>query len=173
MQTKHIILALVVALAMAASAQIAFPSNTVVPGTLQCLAIMLLGSFMGMRVGAAGAIIYAVGGALGIPWFSGMDADMATTGGYIIGFIPAIAIVGLQADRGNLNSFVSSIGTYLIALIIIYAFGISWMHWGAGLMFNEVYSAGVQVTLAGDIIEIIIASAIVATYDLVRQPKTV
>lgn len=67
MQTKHIILAIVGALAMAASAQVPLASNAAVPGTLQCLAIMLLGTFMGLRTGLAVAVIYAVGGALGIP----------------------------------------------------------------------------------------------------------
>jgi biotin transport system substrate-specific component len=172
MQTKHIILALVVPIAMAASAQVVLPNNPAVPGTLQCLAIMLLGSFMGLRAGLNGAVIYAVGGALGIPWFSGMDADMTTTGGYIIGFIPAIALVGLQSDKGNLSSFVSSIGTYLVALMIIYVFGVSWMLLGAGYSFKDAYSLGVQVTFVGDIVEITLASAIVTAYGVVRQQAT-
>ncbi len=172
MQTKHIILALVVTLAMAASAQVVLPNNPAVPGTLQCLAIMLLGSFMGMRAGLTGAAIYAVGGALGIPWFSGMDADMATTGGYIIGFIPAIAVVGLQSDKGNLSSFVSSIGTYLVALMIIYIFGVSWMLLAAGYGFTEAYSVGIQATFVGDIVEITLASALVSSYSMLRRPAT-
>ncbi|MEY2718799.1 MAG: hypothetical protein RLZZ273_165 [Bacteroidota bacterium] len=172
MQTKHIILALVVTLAMAASAQVVLPNTAAVPGTLQCLAIMLLGSFMGMRAGLTGAVIYAVGGALGIPWFSGMDADMTTTGGYIVGFIPAITLVGLQSDKGNLSSFVSSIGTYLVALMIIYVFGVSWMLLGAGYSFKDAYSLGVQVTFVGDIVEITLASAIVTAYGVVRQQAT-
>jgi len=99
-----------------------------------------------------------------------MDADMATTGGYIIGFIPAIALVGLQSDKGNLSSFVSSIGTYLVALMIIYVFGVSWMLLGAGYSVKDAYSLGIQVTFVGDIAEITLASAIVSAYGMLRKP---
>lgn len=171
MQTKHIILALVVTLAMAASAQVVLPNTAAVPGTLQCLAIMLLGSFMGMRAGLVGAAIYVAGGALGIPWFSGMDADMTTTGGYIVGFIPAIMIVGLQADKGNLTTFTSALGTFVIALLVIYMCGLAWLISGTGLTYHEAVATGVQPTLAGDIAEALLAAVIVNMYHVVTNKK--
>ena len=167
MQTKHIILALVVTIAMAASAQVVLPDNAAVPGTLQCLAVMLLGSFMGMRTGLIGAVIYVAGGALGIPWFSGMDADMATTGGYIVGFIPAITIVGLQSDKGNLTTFTSALGTFVIALLVIYMCGLAWLISGVGMSYQAAVANGMHPTLTGDVAEALLAAVIVNIYQVV------
>ena len=143
-----------------------------VPGTLQCLAIMLAGSLFGMRASVLGGLLYVLGGASGIPWFSGLDADMSTTGGYILGFVPALALVGHQADTNNLSSFTSALGTYLVALMVVYLGGTIWLVQCTGLSIEQAYIDGVQATFVGDIVGITVASAIAVMYNAFRQQQT-
>lgn len=162
--TRLIVSGIATAIALGLSAQVSFPSNPIVPGTLQCLAIMLTGSLFGMRASVLGGLLYLIGGASGIPWFSGMDADMTVTGGYILGFVPALAIVGIQADKNNLATFTSSLGTYLVALIVVYLSGFLWLVQYAGIAANQAYTDGIQATFVGDVLEIIVVAALVGLF---------
>jgi len=100
-----------------------------------------------------------------------MDADMATTGGYITGFIPAIAIAGLQSDKGNLTTFTSALGTFVVALLLIYMCGLAWLISGTGLTYHEAVANGMQPTLAGDIAEALLAAVIVNMYHIVTNKE--
>lgn len=168
---RTVMLSGVVTLVLAISSQLELPDTALVPGTLQCLTIMLLGSFCGMRASILGGLLYVAGGALGIPWFSGMDSDMVTTGGYLVGFVPAITIIGMQSDRGNLSNYVSALGTFVVSICIIYLFGISWLITGVGMGYQEAIAIGMRPTLIGDIVEALFAAALVNIYHVFHKGK--
>ena len=74
-----------------------------VPFTLQTLAIFLSAGLLGTRKSVAVVIVYLLLGAAGVPVFSGfrggIGAILGPTGGYMIGFIPAVIIVGVCIKR--------------------------------------------------------------------------
>ncbi len=84
-----------------------------VPYTLQTLAVLLAGAFLGPRNGAMSQVMYLAAGALGAPVFSGGSFGFAKllgpTGGYLLAFPAAAVVVGylLQNRSSLLWSFVS------------------------------------------------------------------
>jgi biotin transport system substrate-specific component len=89
------------ALAVAAAAQIAVPlPGTPVPLTLQPLAVVLAGLWLGPVAGAASMVLYIVAGAAGLPVFAPMGAPgvlrlLGPTGGYIWAYPVAALLAGL------------------------------------------------------------------------------
>ena len=75
-----------------------------VPMTMQTLAALVIGVAFGWRLGAATVTFYLVQGAFGLPVFAGTPEKgiglaylMGPTGGYLIGFAVAAALVGWLA----------------------------------------------------------------------------
>jgi len=95
--------ALVVALGaalVAIAAQIAIPlPGTPVPMTLQPLAVLLVGAWLGAGLGAASLILYLALGAAGLPVFTpyglpGIARLLGPTGGYLLAYPVAAFAVG-------------------------------------------------------------------------------
>jgi len=112
------------AAATAASAQWQIPHQPV-PYTLQTLIVLLTGAFLGARNGALSQLLYLAAGALGAPVFSGWSAGIGTllgpTGGYLVAFPAAAAVVGfLTRRRGR---FLSSLGSMAAGLLLIFVCG--------------------------------------------------
>jgi biotin transport system substrate-specific component len=88
---------------MALAAQIAIPiPGTPVPFTLQPLAVVLAGLWLGPVAGATSMVLYLAAGALGLPVFSPIGAPgvlrlIGPTGGYLLATPAAAAIAGLVA----------------------------------------------------------------------------
>ena len=105
---------------------------TPVPVTGQTFAVLLTGAALGWRLGAAGQALYIAAGIAGAPVFtdngSGWDVMTGSTGGYIVGFVFAAALVGRGAERGHDRRFGSTVVAFLAGSAVIYVFGV------AGLM---------------------------------------
>ncbi|HWV76263.1 MAG TPA: biotin transporter BioY, partial [Isoptericola sp.] len=73
-----------------------------VPITGQTVAVLLVGATLGAGRGAASMSLYALLGMVGLPVFSdgsgGMSVVLGATGGYIVGFVLAAALVGRLAE---------------------------------------------------------------------------
>jgi hypothetical protein len=79
-------------------------SGTPVPITGQTVAVLLVGTSLGWRRGAAALALYAAAGLIGVPWFAyGQHGYVGANFGYILGFVAAAAVCGylaeLRADR--------------------------------------------------------------------------
>ena len=89
---RNAALAVAGSLLVALAAQINIPMYPV-PMTLQTLAVLAIGAAFGARLGAATLALYALEGAVGLPFFAQMKSGLAVisgpSGGYIIGFILA------------------------------------------------------------------------------------
>ena len=85
---------------VAIAAQIAIPlPGTPVPMTLQPLAVLLVGGWLGARLGAGSLIFYLALGAAGLPVFTpyglpGVARLLGPTGGYLLAYPVAAFAVG-------------------------------------------------------------------------------
>lgn len=110
------------AAATAAGARVEIPHHPV-PYTLQTLSVLLAGAFLGSRNGALSQLLYIGFGVVGAPVFAGGAFGLAVllgpTGGYLLGFPVAAAVVGYLVHKreGLLWSFVSMTAGLLVVFI--------------------------------------------------------
>jgi len=108
---------------VAAAAQIAVPlPGTPVPLTLQPLAVLLVGGWLGPRLGAASLVLYLALGAAGLPVFTpyglpGVTRLLGPTGGYLLAYPVAAFAVGALAGEGAWWGRVALAVTVGLALI--------------------------------------------------------
>jgi biotin transport system substrate-specific component len=105
-----------------------------VPITLQSLVVLGIGAAYGWRLGAATTLLYLAEGAAGLPVFAGTPEKgiglaymMGPTGGYLLGFVCAAALVGWLAQKGADRNAFTMFGTMLIGAIAIYLPGLTWL----------------------------------------------
>jgi biotin transport system substrate-specific component len=146
----------------AVGAYIAIPIGPV-PIVLQNLFVYLMGLLLGLRWGLAGIGAYLLAGAVGLPVFSagrgGLGHLIGPTGGYLIGFVPAVAIIGFitEKSRGKLTFGILAL---ILATALIYVCGISWLSIVTSMTLSKALMVGMVPFLPGDIVKIIAALVI-------------
>lgn len=163
-QLRQTIYASLMAAFIAAGAFISIPLGPV-PITLQTLFVLLTGLLLGFKWGLGAIGVYLLAGTVGLPVFSqgrgGFAHFLGPTGGYLIGFIAAVCVVGLIADwiRHRLpENALSRFGLELLAVTLgtatIYAAGVPWLKTVAQLPWETALSLGVIPFLIGDLVKI-------------------
>jgi biotin transport system substrate-specific component len=172
---RNCVLALLGSLFVAAAAQISVPMWPV-PMTLQTLAVLAIGAAYGANLGAATLGLYALEGAIGLPFFAGgksglFDAKLnyllpAGSMGYIVGFILAAYVVGKLVESGWANTLVKTALATLIGASLLYIPGIIWLAiWASKTGVIPEGQSALQTAIAwgatpfifGDVIKAIIA----------------
>ncbi|MBW3625691.1 MAG: biotin transporter BioY [Armatimonadetes bacterium] len=164
--SKGLLYSIVFAVLIALSAQVAFPLPfTDVPVTLQVFAVMLAGGLLGSRWGTLSVVEYVVAGAAGAPVFaqgkSGFWVLMGPTGGYIVGFILAAAVVGALTERTR-NKGMAAIALVL-GLLLIYLCGALWRHYGLGLPWSAVFTTSILPFIAADALKALAAWVLIVS----------
>lgn len=133
--------------------------------SLQTLAIFLIAASFGLRLGVATVVLYMIEGALGLPVFQGTPEKgmglaymMGTTGGYLVGFIAAAAIVGWAADRGWDRSVFRFLAVLLVAELAILVPGAAWLAVLIGA--EKAWTFGVVPFIVPDLIKVGLAAAL-------------
>jgi biotin transport system substrate-specific component len=134
--------------------------------SLQTLAVFLIAAAFGMRLGVATVLLYLAEGAAGLPVFQGTPEKgiglaymMGPTGGYLIGFVAAAAIVGWAADRGLDRSVLRFFVVVLAAEVVLMALGFAWL---AGLIGPEkAWQFGVAPFILPDLVKVALAATLV------------
>ena len=133
---------------------------TPVPLTGQTFAVLLVGAVLGSRRGAASLLLYLAQGAVGLPVFAGGASGLlymsGPTGGYLVGFVGAVYLVGLLAARGLDRRFRSAWTVFLAGEVVIYLFGVAWLSVYLGL--QRAIVAGLLPFLMGDAIKLVAAA---------------
>jgi biotin transport system substrate-specific component len=136
-------------------------SFTPVPITGQTLGVLLAGTALGWRRGAAAMALYALAGLAGVPWFAGAASGyVGASFGYIVGFFFAAAVCGYLAERGADRSVIGSVPAMLAGEVMIYLFGVTWLavdlHVGAATALH----LGFTPFVIGDAIKAAIAAGL-------------
>ena len=152
---------------IAALAQIAIPvPGSPVPVTGQTLAVYLIGTTYGARLGFATFATYLLAGIAGAPVFApatgatahGIARLTGATGGYLIGMLVATFILGALADRKADQKFKTSFPALIFGSAIVFAFGLTWLHSSLELTWAQTISAGLTPFIFGELIKIAITA---------------
>jgi biotin transport system substrate-specific component len=135
-----------------------------VPITGQTFGVLLVGGALGLRRGAVGVALYVLLGVIGLPFFAegkgGLPIIWGATGGYLIGFILAGAVVGRLAELGWDRKIGGALGAMVVGSAVIYAVGLPWLKVVTGMTVEETIAAGLTPFLIGDTIKIILAAVL-------------
>jgi biotin transport system substrate-specific component len=150
---------------IAAMAQVSIPvPGSPVPVTGQTLAALLVGTTYGARLGFTTFATYLVAGIAGAPIFApsatsanhGLDRVMGATGGYLIGMLVASLVLGYLADRKADQKFVTSFPALLFGEVVIFGFGLVWLHNSLDLSWAKTFSLGFTPFIIGEVLKIAI-----------------
>jgi biotin transport system substrate-specific component len=171
---RNIVLAVVGSLLVAAAAQITVPMWPV-PMTLQTLAVLAVGAAYGARLGAATLTLYAVEGAMGLPFFAGGKSGIADAKldyflpsgsmGYVLGFILAAWLVGKLVEGSWGSSMLKTVAATILGGVVLYVPGLIWLAiWASKTMGLDAAAAtssalawGLYPFMVGDLLKAAIA----------------
>ncbi len=169
---RNVVLAVVGSLVVAAAAQITVPMWPV-PMTLQTLAVLAVGGAYGARLGAATLGLYALEGAVGLPFFAGaksglFDAKLdyllpASSMGYVLGFIMAAYLVGKLVESGWANTLLKSVVATLAGAVVLYVPGLIWLAiWASTTGVVPEGQTAVQAALAWGLLPFLLGDTVKA-----------
>ena len=174
---RRILLAIGGSLAIWLSAKIQIPFHPV-PLTFQTLVVLMIGMGFGWRLGVATILLYLAEGAVGLPVFAGTPERgiglaymMGPTGGYLLGYVLAVAAVGWLAERGFDRRIHLTIAAMLAGNALIYVPGLIWL--GVVLGWDKpIFEWGLTPFLLGDALKLIIASLAMPLLWKLVSPKS-
>ena len=165
-RVRHIVLIVAGALFIWLTAQV-YVATTPVPITGQTFGVLVAGGALGFRRGATSVLLYVLLGVVGLPFFAGhsggTDVIFGVTGGYLIGFIFAGALVGRLAELGWDRHIGGSFGAMILGEIVIYAIGLPWLKVVGGLSWSDTIAFGLTPFLFWDAIKLSVAAILFPT----------
>jgi biotin transport system substrate-specific component len=160
---RRVVAVMAGALLVSLGAQAAVPvPGTVVPLTLGVPAILIVGGLLGPRLGAASLATYLLAGSLGLPVFApggvpGIARLFGPTGGYLLAYPLAAALMGFMARRRTIPFLVAGV---VASLAVIHAGGVAQLAvLGGDLAIAS--RAGSLPFIAGDAVKLLFAGLVV------------
>lgn len=136
-------------------------SFTPVPITGQTLGVLVAGTALGWKRGAAAMALYGAAGVLGVPWFAGHASGyVGASFGYILGFFLCAALCGWLAERGADRSIIKSVPAMVAGEVVMYAVGVTWLALSLHVGAARAISLGLTPFLAGDAIKAALAAGL-------------
>ncbi|HET9851639.1 MAG TPA: biotin transporter BioY [Candidatus Limnocylindrales bacterium] len=163
-RSRHLALILIGTALITLCARISIPiPGTPVPITGQTFGVLLSAGALGFRRGLAATLLYLLLGAFGLPVLQdgqhGLAYMQGATGGYLVGFVLASAIVGRLAELGWDRKIVGAVGAMIIGSAAIYAVGVPWLAVVANLDIPTAISKGMLPFLLWDAVKLTLAAA--------------
>jgi biotin transport system substrate-specific component len=153
------------ALLTAGAAQVSVPLWPV-PITGQTLAVLLVGSALGARRGALSMLVYALLGVVGLPVFAGGSAGFGVlagpSGGYIVGFVAAAALVGWIAERFGDRPLRNSVLSFALGTVVTFAIGMVWLAVSLGLDLQQTLEFGLYPFVLGGAVKALLGAGIIS-----------
>jgi biotin transport system substrate-specific component len=159
------------------------PFDPLVPVTGQTFGVLLTGAALGLRRGVVAAALYLLLGAVGLPVFA-WDAETAayaagigtiasiepgwrlvlgTSGGYLVGFVLASALVGRLAELGWDRRVGGAVAALVVGNAVVYLVGLPWLAIAAGLDASDTLKYGLYPFIPGDTVKLLAAAALLPT----------
>jgi biotin transport system substrate-specific component len=141
---------------------VAFPiPGSPVPFTGQTLGVLLLATSYGATLGATTFALYLLAGIAGAPIFAngsyGIEKVVGATGGYLVGMLIASFVLGKLAERRLDQKFITALPAMLLGNLIIFTFGLVWLHQYTGQSWAWTFNAGLTPFILGEVLKIAIA----------------
>lgn len=176
-RVRDVTLVIAGALLIYLSARIVIPvPGSPVPITGQTFGVLLVGGALGFRRGLVAVSLYVLLGVVGLPFFAegknGISVIWGATGGYLIGFVVAGALVGRLAELGWDRRIGGALGAMLLGNVVIYAIGLPWLGLVTSASPGETIEMGLTPFLFGDALKLILAGVLfpVAWWVVGRRP---
>lgn len=188
---RHLLMVVMGTLLIILGARISFylPGNPLVPITLQTFGVLFSGALLGFRRGILAVLLYLLIGVIGLPVFAydaqtasyaaGLDTIagwrdgsvvLGATGGYLIGFLVAGALVGRLAELGWDRHLGGSLAALLLGNAVIYVVGVPWLALAASLDTQQALEFGLLPFIPGDLVKLALAAALLPLgWWMVRQ----
>lgn len=161
-QLRMTVYAALMAALIAAGAFLSIPIGPV-PIVLQNFFVLLAGLLLGPRWGTAAVGVYLLAGACGLPIFAGglggLGRIFGPTGGYLVGYLPATAVVGI-VSRAFGKRTAGDLTALIAGSLIVYTCGVPWLKLMTGLTWAKSLAAGMLPFLVGDALKVAAAVAV-------------
>ncbi len=162
-QLRMTVYASLFAALVAVGAFISIPIGPV-PIVLQNFFVLLAALLLGPRWGVAAVAVYLLSGICGLPVFAGGTAGigriMGPTGGYLIGYLPAVFISAWLSQKGGYRTW-TDIAAMICGSLIVYGCGVPWLKVVTGMPFAKALAVGMVPFLIGDALKIAAAVPVV------------
>jgi biotin transport system substrate-specific component len=164
-RARHVALILAGALLIYLSALVVIPiPGNPVPITGQTFGVLLVGGALGFRRGLAAVLLYVLLGVVGLPFFAegkgGFTIILGASGGYLVGFILAGAVVGRLAELGWDRHLAGAIGAMAIGNALIYVIGVPWLAVVAHFDATTAVQKGLVPFIVGDVLKLVLAAVV-------------
>ncbi|MCX8649895.1 biotin transporter BioY [Gilliamella sp. B2776] len=151
------------ALLLGVAANVSIPTYPV-PFTLQSLAVLLIGAFLGRKLGALAILQYLFLGAMGLPLFangsSGFMALVSPSAGYLYGYAFSAYIAGFAAEKGYDRRFLLGLIAFACAHQLIFVFGVTYLMGYLHISLTEALQVGYFPFVGVDALKFIIATCV-------------
>lgn len=164
-------------LAVMAKIKVPVPGSPVAMG-MGTFAVLTVGAAYGARLGLATIMGYMILGMLGFDIFQSSTADlngieymMGGTGGYLLGYVIAVGLMGVVARRGWDRSAPKMAGAMLLGNVVLYVPGLIWL----GMLYGfdkPILAWGLTPFLLGDFVKLALAALILpAAWKLIGRAR--
>lgn len=159
---KQIVLVLAAIFVLFFSAQISIPFEPV-PLTFQSATVLLIAFFLSPKQSLSAIAGYLFLGALGLPVFAeflgGLPILLGPTGGYLLGFLPAVFLVSSFSSRWSSKNVFVLFALSLLGTLVIFASGLTWLaHFTT---WSRAYQFGVQPFYLTESLKLLLLVAVV------------
>ncbi|NUF49415.1 biotin transporter BioY [Gilliamella sp. ESL0250] len=151
------------ALLLGLAANISIPTYPV-PFTLQSLAVLLIGAFLGRKLGALAIIQYLFLGAMGLPLFAngsgGIMALASPSSGYLYGYVFSAYLAGFAAEKGYDRRFILGLIAFACAHQLLFVFGVVYLMGYLHITLIDALKVGYFPFVGIDALKFIIATCV-------------
>ncbi len=133
-----------------------------VPVTMQTFGFLMLGALCGSRLAFGASLAYLIEGAVGLPVFAGGNAGfhqlLGPTGGYLISFPLAAALVGMLAEKGWTLGIWRSLSVMILGHAVILSLGAAYLAAKVGIETAIMF--GLTPFLLGSLLKAALAASV-------------
>ena len=177
---RHVLMMAIGTLLIVLGARVSFylPGVPEVPVTLQTFGVLFGGALLGFRRAIGSVALYLLLGFVGLPVFaleaagvygSGVDTIVSSTGGvialghtggYLIGFLVAAALVGRLAELGWDRKIGGSVAAMLLGNVVVYLVGVPWLMAATRQDLTFGLQHGLYPFVPGDLVKVAVAAGL-------------